>query len=288
MAAPTARIAAIRWDAAAKIALLGVALMAVVGAAVPVGRFALQAVYGVVAQALLLSFDRALPDALIFVLTNVAMAAAALSAGRRVGAVLASQAVSGQVGSASLTVVVAWAAGALGAVAFLAAAGGTWTALTGPWPYQAGNVLFGYLLHIAALVVGPARGVSRYWRAHAYCRACWVWMQRETGGGSFAAQDGPQVLAALSANRFDELRDLPVNERGTPGRSYSLHWWECPSCHAEAYLTCVVEERGQPDVPTLSKQIVGPPVGELRSLVSHRRALSDDVNRRRRSEAATA
>jgi hypothetical protein len=93
-----ARVDRIRWETAARMAILGAALMAVVGAVVvPVGRFALQAVYGIVGQALLLSFGRALPDALIFVLANVGMAAVALSAGRRVGAVLANQSVGGQV-----------------------------------------------------------------------------------------------------------------------------------------------------------------------------------------------
>src|SRR5205823_1047083 len=124
-----------------------------------------------------------LPDAIIFVAANVAMAAVALAAGRRIGAVLAYRAVSAQVGSAPLTTVIAWTAGAAGAIAFVAAV--PWTTVPEPWPYQALHALLGYVLHVVALAVGPARGVAKYLRAHPFCRSCWVWMQRETGAGAF-------------------------------------------------------------------------------------------------------
>ena len=153
----------------------------------------------------------------------------ALAAGRRAGAVLAHQAVSGRLGSDRLMLALAWVAGAAGALAF--AAPGPWSSLPGAgasWPYQVGYALIGAVLPLAALVAGPSRGLRRYLAAHPYCHACGAWMERETGGGAFAETDSGRLLAALAADRYGELRDLPPAQRGGPGRSYTLRWWACP------------------------------------------------------------
>jgi hypothetical protein len=271
------RVRGIRWSTAAGMAGVGIVPMVVLGAAVvPAVRFVLQALYGTMGAVVLAPFGLALPGAVGFVLTNVATSGMALSVGRRVGGLLAHQAVSGRLGSHRLTLAAAWIAGAAGAAAFAAAV--PWTALPDPsasWPYRVGYVLFGYVLHVAVLAVGPPRGVYRYLAAHPYCRSCWVWMQRETGGGAFAERDARRLFAALAADRFGALRDLPVAQRGRPGRSYTLEWWACPSCHGEAYLSCLPEEGGEAGAAAVSRRVVGPPVRELRSLVAHRHRLQD-------------
>lgn len=113
----------IRWKTAAKMVALGVAAMIVLGAAVvPYGRFILQAVYGILGQAVLAPFGPALPGAVSDVLTNGAVLAIGLWAGGRVGTILTHQAVGGRLGSERLLTTAVCLAGAAGAAAFAGAA----------------------------------------------------------------------------------------------------------------------------------------------------------------------
>jgi hypothetical protein len=195
--------------------------------------------------------------------------------------------VSGQLGSHRLLVASAGLAGLAGAAAFVAAAPSTTLSTPGsPWPYRVGDALFGYVLYVAALAVGPARGVSRYLRAHPYCRSCLVWLQRETSGEVFAPQDARRLRAALAADAYGELRDLPVEGHGPPGRSYRLQWWDCPSCHREAYLRCLPADGEDTGPAVLSRRVVGQPVDELRSLVAHRHRLRERRPGRRQGSQA--
>jgi hypothetical protein len=267
----------LRWSTAAIVVGGGSVLMIVVGAGiVPYGRFLIRAIYEIVGNIALPPFGLAIPGGVGFVLTNGAILAVALAAGRRIGGVMAHQAVNGRLGSFRLIVASAWIAGAAGAVAFVATVPLTTGSDPGaPWPYQVGYLLVGSLLHVGVLAAGPPRGVYRYLNAHPYCRSCFLWLQRETGGGFFAEHDAGHLLAALAADAYDELRDLPVEERWGPGRSYSLQWWACPSCHREAYLTCLPEDGAGTGPAVLSRRVMGQSVDQLRSLMTHRQVLHD-------------
>jgi hypothetical protein len=256
------------------VAAVGLVLMGGLGAVVvPAARLGLWAFYGIVGDVVLAPFGLAPPRAAGFVLAGLLTAVLALAAGRRVGALLAHQAVRGRLGSDRLMTALAWIAGVAGALAFVAAVPGIpLPDADAPWPYRVAYALAGSFLPLAALVAGPPLGLRRYLTAHPYCHACGAWLERETGGGAFTEPDAGHLLAALAADRYGELRDLPLAARG---RSYTLRWWACQNCHEEAFLTCLPEEGGAAGAPVLSRRVVGRPVRELRALVGYRQRLRD-------------
>ena len=265
-----------RTDLAVITAGLGIVLMIFVGLiALPFVRFLVDAIYGLFILTVLRPFGLSPPSAVTFVLSNVTTLAAALAAGRRIGALLAFRAVEGQLGSARLLTAVAWLSGAAGALGFAAAVPwGVEPFATQPSTSQSVSVAVAYLLHAAVLLIGPPRGVRRYLFAHPHCPRCWRWMVRETGGGLFALTDVPRVSAALAAGDFTSLRDLPLADHFLPGAVCSLHWWLCPECRAQAVLTCVAGEPTAGGAPVISAQLAGPSVDALRDLLAHRRALA--------------
>jgi len=259
---------------------VGAILMLALGwVLVPFGRLVLQAAYGILQISVLNPFGISLPPSAAFVLANVTLLVAALAAGRRVGALLAIQSVARQLCSANLTYGIAAVAGLVGAMGFIVAV--RWPALdpaASPL-YSTGHVLLGYLLYVLVLAAGPLRGVSLYFEAHPRCSTCWVWLQRETGGGSFSEDDETQLRTALAAGDFDALRTLQLADPSASTRSYSLRWWECPSCHQQAQLACVPESNGRVGAPVFVGRLPGQRIRDLRALIDHRRALQDRPRR---------
>jgi hypothetical protein len=104
-------------------------------------------------------------------------------------------------------------------------------------------------------------------------------MQRETGGGSFAADDLPQLRAALAAGDLDGLYTLALAEPdgGAIVRSYALRWWACQECLREAFVTCVAMSSSNVSIgsPVEAMPLHGDRVRALRDLIRYRRDLAD-------------
>ena len=263
-----------RWPVAlSAVAIAGTLMVLVASILIPYGRFILHALYGILANLALRPFGLALPAVVTFLVVNVALLATSLAAGRRIGAFITHYAVDRQLGSHAVTRAIPWIAGLAGASAFAATVPwATSSDATAALPLQLTYAAFGYILYLAVLLLGPPWGAGRYLRINPYCPQCWVWMQRETGGGSFLPEDRPTILAALTAGRFAGLRDLPSAAAGTRATFYFLHWWQCPSCHDEGVVACAVGDADGP--PASSQRIDARGLAELRDLITHRRALA--------------
>ena len=263
------------WLSAASTAGIAIVLMVLAGGVLaPYGRLILGGLYGVVERAFLHPFGIAVPGVVTLILVNLAILATSLAAGRRVGAIIAHRAVEGQLGSTRLLSAITWVAGAAGAAAYAASV--PWAVVAGSGvPALAINATFGYLLHLVVLLVGPARGAARYLFTHPCCPRCWVWLELETGGGSFRLTDVPRIEEALAAQDLAALRDLPLADPSLPGASCSLHWWICPRCRARAFVTCSPGDPGDSTGAAIhSAHLAGPSVEDVRTLIAHRRALA--------------
>lgn len=284
---PASSSAGTGWSVAAASAALAILPMALVGSlVVPYGRFILHALYGILENLTLRPFGFTPPAVVSFLIVNVALLATSLSAGRRLGALVTHYAVDRQVGSHTLVQAIPWIAGLAGAAAFASSV--PWTTAsdpTAPWPLHLLYATFGYLLHVAVLLLGPPRGASIYLQTHPYCWRCWAWMQRETGGGSFRCDDRPRVVAALTAGRPADLRDLPLATSDAQGPSCSLQWWQCPSCRDQGVVTCAAGDPASP--PTHSQRIDARGLAEIRDLVSHRREIAPSALPRDRQDSSS-
>ena len=263
------------WKPAAITAAIGIVLMAITGGFVaPYARLLLDAHYGIVELVVLHPFGLTLPGIATFLIVNLCILFTCLAAGRRVGALMAHRAVESQLRSMRPQAASAWIAGAVGAAAF---AGSSPPAVPAgaTLPTQLLHLTFGYLLYLVVLLVGPTRGAQRYLRAHPHCRRCWVWMSRETGGGSYALADIPRVKSALSQTDFVSIRDLPVAAPAGSDSSCSLQWWKCPSCQSEGKVTCIVGDPDDRPRTIYSRHIDGHALADLQDLIAHRRAIAD-------------
>ena len=268
----------IGWSTAVAMIAVGAILMLALGwVLIPLGRVALQVAYGILEIAVLNPWGISLPPPAAFVFANLTLVVTALAASRRAGALLAIQSVERQLGRADLTYGIAAIAGLIGAAGFVVAV--PWPALDPAAPplFTTGHVLLGYVLYVLVLAVGPLRGASLYFEAHPRCPTCWVWLQRETGGGSFTEDDQGLLRTALAANDFDALRALPVADPATT--SLSLRWWECPVCHQNAQLTCVPESNSRFGAPIFVGRLSAQRIRDLRALIDDRRALRDRSHR---------
>ena len=270
-AGPPAR--PLRSGAAVNHAVLGIVLMVLTsGLLVPFGRLFVSAVYGIAENVVLRPFGVALPAIVPFVLVNLVILATALAAGRRTGAIIAFRSVEQRLGSHRLLYALTSVSGIAGAATVVAVI--PWPTPTGlSLPAQAAYITFGHLLYPAVLLAGPSYGAHRFLHSHPHCPHCRVWLQPETAGGAFRLADAPRVTAALSSDNLASLNDLPLADLNRPRAGCSLEWSSCPACRAYALVDCVP---GDPSArPILTRALHGAAVDELRSLISHRRALAD-------------